>query len=104
MWSGSQILALQGAVVTAETPSRELLLKAFNLLRKADWGSDLDVALTHPVRGKIIIMRARAMLRGGYPSHDENHAKLPVKPGENHELKPLPLDRKRLASGEREDD
>lgn len=89
---------------TEGSPSRELLQRAFNELRKPDWGSDLDAALTHPLRGKIIVMAARDILRRGHASAKEKPVNTAGKSVQTADLKPPPLDRKRLASGEREDD
>lgn len=88
----------------AEIPDRNLLLRAFKELRRPDWGDDLEAALVHPLRGKIIVARARDILRGGSDRRGKISANSGVKSVQTPDLRPPPLDRKRLASGEREDD
>lgn len=83
-------------------PDRQYLLQAFRRIRIDSWGNDLDAALSHPIRGKMIVSYARRLALHPSPPPAPNPPKLPGKiilPST-----PLPLDRKRLASGEKDDD
>ena len=93
---------MNAGVPSGGLPDREYLLKAFNRIRIDSWGNDLDANLSHPIRGKIIASYARRLALHPSPSPASNPPKLPGKiilPST-----PLPLDRKRLASGEKDDD
>lgn len=85
-------------------PDREYLVRAFNKIRPFYWGDDLDAVLNHSIRRNAVIAVARRMQRSGEPpSYTEpvklRHCSSPIPPS-----KQRPLDRKQLASGEREDD
>lgn len=87
-----------------EPPSDEWLLKALNRLRRPGWPTSLEDNMAMPMRAKILSTVARALqVRGDRPA--------PVEPPKPQVFKPTPapyvprpLDRKQLASGEREDD
>lgn len=87
----------------SEEIPREFLVRAYNNLRKHYWG-DIDTELEHPTRGVIIRAAARSLLRRGSEPAKENPPNSPRNTSIPDVLKPIPLDNKRLASGEREDD
>ena len=86
-----------------QLPDRKFLLQAFIAIGSR-WDGDLDSNLADPIKGKFLVAYARR-IEAGYP---------PIGPGNSPKLRDfsgpkvtnavLPLDRKRLASGEREDD
>ena len=87
----------------SEEIPREFLVRAYNNLRKDYW-EDIDTELAHVVRGVIIRAAARSLLRKGAEPPKENPHNSPRNTSIPDVLKPIPLDNKRLASGEREDD
>lgn len=88
----------------SEEIPREFLVRAYNNLKKDYWSSDIDLELANPIRGVVIRAAARDMLRKGSEPPKENTHNLPRTTSIPAVLKPMPLDNKRLASGEREDD
>lgn len=88
----------------SEEIPREFLVRAYNNLRKHYWSSDIDLELANPIRGVIIRAAARDLLRRGSEPPKENPPNSPRNTSIPTVLKPIPLDNKRLASGEREDD
>lgn len=87
----------------SEEIPREFLVRAYNNLRKLNW-ADIATELEHPIRGVVIRAAARDMLRRGSEPAKENPPNSPRNTSIPDVLKPIPLDNKRLASGEREDD
>lgn len=90
--------------MTTEEIPREFLVRAYNNLKKHYWSSDIDLELANPIRGVVIRAAARDMLRKGSEPKKENHPNSPRTTSIPDVLKPIPLDNKRRASGEREDD
>ncbi len=90
-------------MVSRPPPDQSFITRAYNLVRKDSWG-DLAETLAHPIRGKIILAYARSLSDGRtLPTHEERGKQRPFQrllPDPT----PLRFDRKRLASGEREDD
>lgn len=82
----------------------EFLERAYNRLRRPSWEGGIDEALAHPLRGPIIRSLARdLMIRPTLPPEERPSRyayKAPTKPVNQRVI----LDRKRLASGERDDD
>lgn len=87
-----------------EPPPVELLQRAYNRLRRPYWENTLEAALAHPIRGKILVGLARNLQRTALYPRQEISPKHVTIPGALEPFKPLPLDGKRLASGERDDD
>ncbi len=91
-------------MVSRPPPADTFITRAYKLLRKDSWQGGLAEALAHPIRGKIILAYARSLSDGGSPPTHEERGK--QRPFQRLLPDPTPLrfDRKRLASGEREDD
>lgn len=86
------------------TDLSEFLQRAYNRLRKPSWDGGLEEALAHPLRGPILRSLARDLRdRGSRPPPTPSPTP-PVNRPRNTLKLPAILDRKRLASGEREDD
>ena len=85
------------------TPTPENLSRAFDRLRKAEWGT-LQEALSHPIRGKLINGYACSLQREAPRIQREKLPSLVGMPVPRTPPMPLRFDCKRLASGEREDD
>jgi len=81
------------AINSSTAMSDALLRRAYERLRKRDWG-DFDTALADPVHGRVI--------RGlAYRLEHPLHAKATV--SRTIRLKPLQFDRKRAAAGDKDE-
>jgi hypothetical protein len=102
-------------------PTEAQWRQAFHDLQKHDWPATLDELSTDTLRYRLVRLRAGLIARGFCRS--TNPVQRPqvvrpepppdgllqqdlraVKPGGSRRPGPLPLDRKRLAAGERDDD
>lgn len=86
--------------------TRDELMSAFKRIRMRRWGEDLDFNLADPVRGKVIVAVAWNARKGPRMPDIPEVARAKDREWEGYvaPAKPMPLDRKRLAAGEREDD
>ena len=90
-----------------DPPAGEFIERAYNLLRRPTWQGDLGQALLHPIHGKIILAVARNMETRAKAHPPPEPSYLGVSRAfspRSKEPTPLRFDRKRLASGEKEDD
>lgn len=98
-------------------PTREQLAAAWQGSRRRDWPPTLDEALADPVYGALVRMAAvRAALKARQASSSTAHPITGAPPSTQPGPRPAPtatrwpnlppagLDRKRAASGERDDD
>jgi hypothetical protein len=85
--------------------TRDELMSAFKRIRMRRWGDDLDFNLADPVRGKVIVAVAWNARKGPRNPELVEEARAKDREWEGYVAPArLPLDRKRLAAGEREDD
>ena len=87
----------------SEPIEREYLVRAYERMRHTDWGT-LDEALAHPVRGGLIHGMARSLQRMALHPTAENPPKPRPFSSPARGFQGGTLDRKRLASGEKDDD
>lgn len=90
--------------MTTQNPSDEYIQRAYTRLRKASWEGGLEEALAHPLRGPIIQALARELKERPTRPAPAGASYPPPRRSQNFRKLPGNIDRKRLASGERDDD
>lgn len=90
--------------------TQPMLQAAFERRRRADWPDTFEAAMTDPVCQALIKLEAfcHARRRQAAQAYETRRQALRAQPNGNrwapHLNKPVTLDAKRLAAGEREDD